>query len=90
MSNSELLKIGVQLQTHVVAPRRYVEVVHEALNLGVDSVFLWDHLVPFTGKEGDVAWETWSLLGSVARTSAVMGDVELYKRTRAVSEPSTT
>lgn len=66
MSNSELLKIGVQLQTHVVAPRRYVEVVHEALNLGVDSVFLWDHLVPFTGKEGDVAWETWSLLGSVA------------------------
>lgn len=66
MSSSDQLRIGVQFQTHVVSPHRYVGVVQEALNLGVDSVFLWDHLVPFTGSEGDIAWETWSLLGSLA------------------------
>jgi alkanesulfonate monooxygenase SsuD/methylene tetrahydromethanopterin reductase-like flavin-dependent oxidoreductase (luciferase family) len=66
MSKKEFLKIGVQFQTHVVAPRDYVNVTQQALDFGVDSVFLWDHLVPFNGKEGDVAWESWSLLGSVA------------------------
>ena len=66
MSNQRLLKIGVQLQTHEVAPPMYLEVVQGALDIGVDSVFLWDHLVPFTGKQDDVAWDTWSLLGSVA------------------------
>jgi len=46
----------------------YRRVVESALNLGVDSVFLWDHLVPFTGEEGDIAWDTWSLLGSLAES----------------------
>jgi alkanesulfonate monooxygenase SsuD/methylene tetrahydromethanopterin reductase-like flavin-dependent oxidoreductase (luciferase family) len=29
-------------------------------------VFLWDHLVPFTGIEGQISWDTWTLLGSFA------------------------
>ena len=66
MSNNSALKIGVQLQTHEVAPPEYFKIVKSALSIGVDSVFLWDHLVPFTGKQDDVAWDTWSLLGSVA------------------------
>jgi len=66
MSDSQSLKIGVQLQTHVVSPLAYRGVVESALQLGVDSVFLWDHLVPFTGDQGDVAWDTWTLLGSLA------------------------
>ena len=66
MSKQRSLKIGVQLQTHVVPPSAYLNVVGEALSLGVDSVFLWDHLVPFTGREKDVSWDTWTLLGSLA------------------------
>ena len=66
MSKQRSLKIGVQLQTHVVPPSAYLNVVGEALSLGVDSVFLWDHLVPFTGQEKDVSWDTWTLLGSLA------------------------
>ena len=66
MSKQRSLKIGVQLQTHVVPPSAYLNVVGEALSLGVDSVFLWDHLVPFTGQEGDISWDTWTLLGSLA------------------------
>lgn len=68
MSKQRSLKIGVQLQTHVVAPTVYRGVVEDALTLGVDSVFFWDHLVPFTGTEKDVSWDTWSLLGSIAES----------------------
>ena len=54
MSNNSALKIGVQLQTHEVAPPEYYKIVKSALSIGVDSLFLWDHLVPFTGKQDDV------------------------------------
>ena len=66
MSNYGSLKIGVQFQTHVVSPDAYRDLVVNSLDLGVDSVFLWDHLVPFTGIEGQISWDTWTLLGSFA------------------------
>lgn len=66
MSKQRSLKIGVQLQTHDVPPSTYRNVVKEALSLGIDSVFLWDHLVPFTGQEKDISWDTWTLLGALA------------------------
>ena len=59
------MKIGVQFQTHGVDPRAFVRQVELALDLGVDAVYLWDHLVPFTGARGDSAWDSWSLLGSM-------------------------
>lgn len=77
MSKNQRLKIGVQFQTHNVAPVAYEGFVRQALILGVDSVFFWDHLVPFTGSEGDVAWETWALMGSLAHlfrdSEAILG-----------------
>lgn len=66
MSKFGILKIGVQFQTHAVSPSAFRELVGDVLDLGVDSVFLWDHLVPFTGIEGQVSWDTWTLLGSFA------------------------
>ncbi len=60
------MKIGVQFQTHGVAPKNFHSATERALALGVDSVFVWDHLVPFTGTAADSAWESWSLLGSMA------------------------
>lgn len=59
------MRIGVQFQTHGVAAGHFREATEEVITLGVDSVFLWDHLVPFTGTAADSAWESWSLLGSL-------------------------
>lgn len=58
--------IGVQFQTHGVSASSFRRAAVEAVALGVDSVFLWDHLVPFTGTAADSAWETWTLLGSIS------------------------
>lgn len=58
--------IGVQFQTHGVPAPSFRRAAEEAVALGVDSIFLWDHLVPFTGGAGDSTWETWTLLGSIA------------------------
>lgn len=62
------MRIGVQFQTHGVNPARFREATEQAISLGVDSVFLWDHLVPFTGTAADSAWESWSLLGSLGQS----------------------
>gem|GEM_PF-627158 len=59
-------EIGVQFQTHGVSAPTFRQAAVDALALGVDSVFLWDHLVPFTGTADDSAWETWTLLGSIS------------------------
>ena len=37
---------------------------------GVDSVWVWDHLVPFTQAPPEVAWEAWTLLGALGRESS--------------------
>lgn len=59
------MRIGVQFQTHGVPASRIVSAACEAADLGVDGVFLWDHLVPFVGSSDDSAWETWTLLGAM-------------------------
>jgi alkanesulfonate monooxygenase SsuD/methylene tetrahydromethanopterin reductase-like flavin-dependent oxidoreductase (luciferase family) len=64
------MKIGVQFQTHGVEPSRFVSVARSAAEMGVDGVFLWDHMVPFVGSADDSAWETWTLLGSMATVAA--------------------
>ena len=61
------VRIGVQFQTHGVRPPDFSDAAEQALSMGVDSIFLWDHLVPFTGTAADSAWESWTLLGSMAR-----------------------
>lgn len=77
MPDPKPLRIGVQFQTHHVDPPRFEESVEAVLRMGVDTVFLWDHLVPFTVGEGGFAWDSWSLLGSFAHltreTEQVLG-----------------
>ncbi|MEY3618800.1 MAG: hypothetical protein RL726_1498 [Actinomycetota bacterium] len=60
------MRIGVQFQTHGVDARRFVSVGRAAAEMGVDGIFLWDHMVPFVGSPDDSAWETWSLLGAMS------------------------
>ncbi|MBM3827023.1 MAG: LLM class flavin-dependent oxidoreductase [Actinobacteria bacterium] len=63
----------MQFQTHDVEPARFVSVAREAAELGVDGVFLWDHMIPFVGSPDDSAWETWSLLGAMAGATPALG-----------------
>ncbi len=74
MASKTQIKIGVQFQTHGVDAPQFEKSARDAVALGVDSVFLWDHLVPFTGQKDETAWDTWVLIGALAkelRASAV-------------------
>jgi len=61
------LKIGVQLQpqhTSVDALRR---AWREADDLGVDSIWLWDHFFPlYSPPDDDLHFECWTLLAALA------------------------
>jgi alkanesulfonate monooxygenase SsuD/methylene tetrahydromethanopterin reductase-like flavin-dependent oxidoreductase (luciferase family) len=61
------IKIGVQFQTHGVDAPQFEKSARDAVALGVDSVFLWDHLVPFTGEADETAWDSWVLIGALAK-----------------------
>lgn len=67
------MRIGVQFQTHEVPPDRFAVAARDAVELGVDGVFLWDHMVPFVGPPDGSAWETWTLLGAMATAVAGTG-----------------
>jgi len=74
MASKAQIKIGVQFQTHGVDAPQFEKSARDAIALGVDSVFLWDHLVPFTGQADETAWDSWVLIGALAkelRTSSV-------------------
>ncbi|GDX27488.1 LLM class F420-dependent oxidoreductase [Actinomycetes bacterium] len=67
MASKAQIKIGVQFQTHGVDAPQFEKSARDAVALGVDSVFLWDHLVPFTGEKDETAWDSWVLIGALAR-----------------------
>ncbi len=67
MASKTQIKIGVQFQTHGVDAPQFEKSASDAVALGVDSVFLWDHLVPFTGQKDETAWDSWVLIGALAR-----------------------
>jgi len=67
MASKTQIKIGVQFQTHGVDAPQFEKSARDAVALGVDSVFLWDHLVPFTGQKDETAWDSWVLIGALAK-----------------------
>ena len=65
------MRIGAQLQTHGVEARTMIDTAvtlasDGTVSGGVDSIWVWDHLVPFTMSPPAVAWEAWSSLGAMA------------------------
>ncbi len=77
MASKAQIKIGVQFQTHGVDAPQFEKSARDAVAMGVDSVFLWDHLVPFTGEADETAWDSWVLIGALAKelrsTSVTLG-----------------
>jgi len=65
------VRVGVQLQTHGVQARTMIDAAvmlasDGTVAGGFDSIWVWDHLVPFTMAPPAVAWEAWSSLGAMA------------------------
>jgi probable F420-dependent oxidoreductase len=56
-------KVGVQLQPQFTTIKRIRAAWRAADTLGVDSVWLWDHLVPL-GPGGGPRFEAWTLLAA--------------------------
>ena len=67
------MRVGVQFQTHGTTASASLDGAVAAVEAGVDSVWVWDHLVPFTQAPPSVAWEAWTLLGALGRDLAGCG-----------------
>lgn len=60
------LRFGVQLQAQRTTWRDYVAALHEVERLGFDTVWNFDHLLPFDGADDGPCFETWTTLAAMA------------------------
>jgi probable F420-dependent oxidoreductase len=60
------LKIGVQLHPQHANLATLLRAAGELDELGVDSIWVWDHFFPVYGKEDGVHHEAWTTLAAVA------------------------
>ena len=65
-SGNRPLRFGVQLQAQRTTWREYVEAVHEVERLGFDTLWNFDHMLPFSGADDDPCFETWTTLAALA------------------------
>ena len=64
------MRVGAQFQTHGTTAGALVDAAAGLVERGVDSVWVWDHLVPFTLGPPNVAWDAWTMLGAIGRSLA--------------------
>lgn len=60
-------KVGVQLQPQHCSVEELRRAWHEADELGVDSIWTWDHFYPLGGDPDGAHFEGWTLLAAAAR-----------------------
>jgi F420-dependent oxidoreductase-like protein len=66
------LRFGVQFQAQRTTWPDYVAAVRGAEELGFDTVWNFDHMLPFAGADDGAAFETWTTLaGMAAATSRI-------------------
>jgi probable F420-dependent oxidoreductase len=68
MSNHEI-KVGVQIQPQHGTFEQNRQAWIEADELGVDTIFNWDHFYPLTGDANGNHFEAYTLLGSMAEVT---------------------
>jgi alkanesulfonate monooxygenase SsuD/methylene tetrahydromethanopterin reductase-like flavin-dependent oxidoreductase (luciferase family) len=68
------LRIGVSLPQFSADPRAFMDGVERARDVGLDSVWLFDHLWPLSGGKDRPVLEAWSALGWLAATTT---DIEI-------------
>ncbi|HTI14865.1 MAG TPA: LLM class F420-dependent oxidoreductase [Dictyobacter sp.] len=60
------LKVGVQIQPQHVTYPQYADAVRRIEDLGVDSIWNWDHFFPLSGDPQGSNYEGWTLLSAMA------------------------
>ena len=60
------LRFGIQLQAQRVSWIEYLEAVKAVEGLGFDTLWNFDHLLPFAGDPTQPCFETWTTLAALA------------------------
>src|SRR6266446_6855585 len=60
------IRIGVQLRQQHTTYQSYADAVRRAEDLGVDTIWDWDHFFPLTGDPQGSNFEGWTLLTAMA------------------------
>jgi len=60
------IRVGVQLQPQHTSYQSYIDAVRRAEDLGVDTIFNWDHFYPLSGNPQGNHFEGWTLLTAMA------------------------
>ncbi len=68
------VRVGVQLEPQHTTYASYARAVREVEELGVDSIWNWDHLLPPYGNHRGRHFEAWTLLAAMA---ALTGRAEI-------------
>lgn len=63
---SHPIRIGVQLHPQHTTYREYADAVRRAEDMGVDSIWNWDHFFPLSGDPQGNHFEGWTLLTAMA------------------------
>lgn len=65
-STTHPLRVGVQLHPQHTSYQDYAETVRRAEEIGVDTIFNWDHFFPLYGDPQGNHFEGWTLLTAMA------------------------
>lgn len=60
------IRIGVQLHPQHTTVDSYLEATRQAEEIGVDTIFNWDHFFPLYGDQAGSHFEAWTLLTAMA------------------------
>ncbi|MBC8159767.1 MAG: LLM class F420-dependent oxidoreductase [Roseiflexaceae bacterium] len=60
------IRVGVQMRPQHTSYAAYAEAVQQADELGVDTIWNWDHFYPLFGDADGLHFEGWTLLSAMA------------------------
>lgn len=64
--NARKIRVGVQLQPQHTTYQSYAEAVRRCEDMGVDTIWDWDHFFPLYGEPDGPHFEGWTLLTAMA------------------------
>lgn len=95
LSPTRRLRFGIQLQAQRTTWPDYLAAVRAVEEMGFDSVWNFDHMLPFSGPADGACFETWTTLAAMAtatshiRVGALVNGV-LYRDPATLAKSATT
>ena len=69
-SPARRMRFGIQLQPQRTTWAEYIEAVRAVEDIGFDSVWNADHLLPYNGPDDGTCFETWTTLAAMAAATS--------------------